>query len=243
MIATGIQNGIPVGEGECTSTQRSAGYGSYLGHMEKRIRIAVVEDLPQMRAHLGKLFDSAEDMELLHAYRSAEEAFPAITELAVEVVVCDIGLPGTNGIELLRKLRPFMLNVQFMVFTVHDDDLRVFEALKAGANGYMLKNSSPIALLEAVRELMQGGAPMSASVARRLVDHLRPVKGRTTNEHLALTIREQKVLDMLSQGMLYKEIAQLEGLSISTVKAHIHSIYKKLHVGSREEAMEKYRPS
>lgn len=194
-----------------------------------------------MRAHLGQLLGRAEDTELVCAYRSAEEAFPAITEQDLDVVISDIGLPGTSGIELLRKLRPFMRDTQFMVFTVHDDDLRVFEALKAGANGYMLKNATPIALLEAVRELMRGGAPMSASVARRLVDHLRPAHERPDNGPRSLTPRERKVLDMLAQGLLYKEIAQQEGLSISTVKAHIHNIYKKLHVGSKEEALEKYR--
>ncbi len=195
-----------------------------------------------MRAHMGQLIGRAEDMELVCAYRSAEEAFPAITGQQLDVVISDIGLPGTSGIALLQKLRPFMPDTQFMVFTVHDDDLRVFEALKAGANGYMLKSAAPIALLEAVRELMRGGAPMSASVARRLVDHLRPAPGRAQNQPRPLTPREHKVLDMLAQGMLYKEIAQQEGLSISTVKAHIHNIYKKLHVGTREEALEKYRP-
>lgn len=193
-----------------------------------------------MRQFLRSVISRAQDMELIAEYRSAEEAFPSITELKADVVISDIGLPGASGIELLRKLRPFLPRAQFMVFTVHDDDLRVFEALKAGANGYMLKSSTPIAMLEAVRELARGGAPMSASVARRLVDHLRP-SAAASNEHEALTPREQKVLDMLAQGLLYKEIAQQEGLSISTVKAHIHSIYKKLHVGSREEAVEKYK--
>ncbi|MFZ1692419.1 MAG: response regulator transcription factor [Flavobacteriales bacterium] len=204
------------------------------------IRIAIVEDLPQMRAFLRSVIARAQDMELLAEYKSAEEAFPAITELGADVVISDIGLPGTNGIDLLKKLRPFMPSTQFMLFTVHDDDLRVFEALKAGANGYMLKSSTPIAILEAVRELVQGGAPMSASVARRLVDHLRPTTS-ASEEHEALTPREQKVLDLLAEGLLYKEIAEREGLSISTVKAHIHSIYKKLHVGSKEEALERYR--
>jgi len=204
-------------------------------------RIGIVEDLPQMRQHLRNVLARAEDMELVCEYRSAEEAFPAITEQELDVVISDIGLPGTNGIDLLKKLRPFMPRTQFMVFTVHDDDLRVFEALKAGANGYMLKSSTPIALLEGVRELITGGAPMSASVARRLVDHLRPHPTTATSEHNALTPREHEVLDMLSQGMLYKEIAAREGISISTVKQHIHSIYKKLHVGSKEEALEKYK--
>lgn len=207
----------------------------------KSIRIAIVEDLPQMRHFLRELIQRAEDMELVAEYKSAEEAFPAVTDKEPDVVISDIGLPGTNGIDLLRKLRPFLPRTQFMLFTVHDDDIRVFEALKAGANGYMLKSSTPIALLEAVRELVNGGAPMSATVARRLVDHLRPSAGQGATEHQALTSREQKVLDLLAQGLLYKEIAQQEGLSISTVKAHIHSIYKKLHVSSKEEALERYR--
>lgn len=207
--------------------------------MSARIRIAIVEDLPQVRAFLRNVIVRAQDMELVAEYRSAEEAFPAIVDSKADVVVSDIGLPGITGIELLRKLRPFMPNAQFMVFTVHDDDLRVFEALKAGANGYMLKSSTPIALLEGIRELVQGGAPMSASVARRLVDHMRPAAS-TSAEHDTLTPREQGVLDLLAQGLLYKEIAEREGLSISTVKAHIHSIYKKLHVSSREEALERY---
>lgn len=194
-----------------------------------------------MRQFLRTVISRAQDMDLLAEYKSAEEAFPSITELKADVVISDIGLPGASGIELLRKLRPFLPRAQFMVFTVHDDDMRVFEALKAGANGYMLKSSTPIAMLEAVRELARGGAPMSASVARRLVDHLRPSASAASNEHEALTPREQKVLDMLAQGLLYKEIAQQEGLSISTVKAHIHSVYKKLHVGSREEAVERYK--
>lgn len=207
----------------------------------KSIRIAIVEDLPQMRHFLRELIQRAEDMELVAEYKSAEEAFPAVTDKEPDVVISDIGLPGTNGIDLLRKLRPFLPRTQFMLFTVHDDDIRVFEALKAGANGYMLKSSTPIALLEAVRELVNGGAPMSATVARRLVDHLRPSSGQGATEHQALTSREQKVLDLLAQGLLYKEIAQQEGLSISTVKAHIHSIYKKLHVSSKEEALARYR--
>lgn len=208
--------------------------------MSAPIRLAIVEDLPQVRAFLRAVIARAQDMELVAEYKSAEEAFPAITEVRADVVVSDIGLPGTNGIDLLKKLRPFMPGAQFMVFTVHDDDLRVFEALKAGANGYMLKSSAPITILEAIRELMQGGAPMSASVARRLVEHLRPASA-ASNEHAALTPREQNVLDLLAEGLLYKEIAEREGLSISTVKAHIHSIYKKLHVSSREEALEKYK--
>lgn len=207
--------------------------------MAQPYRIGIVEDLPNIRQHLTQVIALAEDMELACAYRSAEEAFPAITEQGLDAVISDIGLPGANGIELLRKLRPFMPRTQFMVFTVLDDDLRVFEALKAGANGYLLKSSSAIAILESLRELLSGGAPMSPSVARRLVEHMRPGKGG--GEHEALTPREQHVLDLLAEGMLYKQIALREGLSVGTVKQHIHSIYKKLHVGSKEEALEKYR--
>lgn len=209
--------------------------------MPTPFRIGIVEDLPQVRQFLQQVIGSAKDMELVCVYRSAEEAFPAITEQQLDVVITDIGLPGITGIDLLRKLKPFMPTTQFMVFTVHDDDIRVFEALKAGANGYMLKSATAIALLEGIRELIGGGAPMSASVARRLVDHLRPAPGHREPEHEDLTARERGVLDLLAQGLLYKEIAAREGISISTVKQHIHSIYKKLHVGSKEEALEKYR--
>lgn len=209
--------------------------------MPTPFRIGIVEDLPQVRQFLQQVIGSAKDMELVCVYRSAEEAFPAITEQQLDVVITDIGLPGITGIDLLRKLKPFMPTTQFMVFTVHDDDIRVFEALKAGANGYMLKSATAIALLEGIRELISGGAPMSASVARRLVDHLRPAPGHREPEHEDLTARERGVLDLLAQGLLYKEIAAREGISISTVKQHIHSIYKKLHVGSKEEALEKYR--
>lgn len=204
-------------------------------------RVGIVEDLPQVRQFLQQVIGSATDMELVCVHRSAEEAFPAITEQQLDVVITDIGLPGITGIDLLRKLKPFMPTTQFMVFTVHDDDIRVFEALKAGANGYMLKSSTAIALLEGIRELINGGAPMSASVARRLLDHLRPAPGHREQEHEDLTARERGVLDLLAQGLLYKEIVAREGISISTVKQHIHSIYKKLHVGSKEEALEKYR--
>lgn len=209
--------------------------------MPTPFRIGIVEDLPQVRQFLQQVIGSAKDMQLVCVYRSAEEAFPAITEQQLDVVITDIGLPGITGIDLLRKLKPFMPATQFMVFTVHDDDIRVFEALKAGANGYMLKSATAIALLEGIRELIGGGAPMSASVARRLVDHLRPAPGHREPEHEDLTARERGVLDLLAQGLLYKEIAAREGISISTVKQHIHSIYKKLHVGSKEEALEKYR--
>lgn len=209
--------------------------------MPAPFRIGIVEDLPQVRKFLQQVIGSAKDMELVCQYRSAEEAFPAITEQYLDVVITDIGLPGITGIDLLRKLKPFMPSTQFMVFTVHDDDIRVFEALKAGANGYMLKSATAIALLEGIGELISGGAPMSASVARRLVDHLRPAPGQREPEHEDLTARERGVLDLLAQGLLYKEIAAREGISISTVKQHIHSIYKKLHVGSKEEALEKYR--
>jgi DNA-binding NarL/FixJ family response regulator len=209
--------------------------------MPAEVRIGIVEDLPQIRRFLEQVIRSAKDMELVCSYRSAEDAFPAITEQRLDVVITDIGLPGITGIDLLRKLKPFMPGTQFMVFTVHDDDLRVFEALKAGANGYMLKSSTAIALLEGVRELIIGGAPMSASVARRLVDHLRPAHGDREAEHEELTARERGVLDLLAQGLLYKEIAAREGISISTVKQHIHSIYKKLHVGTREQAVARYR--
>jgi DNA-binding NarL/FixJ family response regulator len=177
-------------------------------------------------------------MVLVAMHGSAEEAEAAAPAITADIYIVDINLPGASGIEFITRVQEKLPDAQFMVFTVHDDDARVFEALKAGANGYLLKGSSPQELLEALRELKSGGAPMSATVARRLVEHLRPERMKATASGLAeLSIRENEVLDLLAKGLLYKEIAEKLFISLSTVKQHIHNIYGKLHVQSRTEAV------
>ncbi|MEO8734851.1 MAG: response regulator transcription factor, partial [Flavobacteriales bacterium] len=145
--------------------------------------------------------------------------------------------PGASGIDFIAAAKPSSPDRQFMVYTVYDDDARVFEALRAGANGYLLKSASPYAIIEAIRDLRNGGAPMSASVARRLVDHFRPPGNRSS--HL-LSERENNVLALLAEGLLYKEIADRLYISSSTVKNHILTIYEKLHVQTRTEAVNRY---
>lgn len=157
-----------------------------------------------------------------------------------DVVIMDINLPGASGIDCVRQLSERSNSTQFLMYTVHDDDHRVFEALKAGANGYILKSSTPDQILEAVRELAQGGSPMSAHVARRVVQQFRPVQDRSNVAESELSGREHAVLELLAQGLLYKEIAERLGIAVGTVKQHIHRIYEKLHVQNRTEAVNRY---
>jgi DNA-binding NarL/FixJ family response regulator len=206
--------------------------------MSELIRICVVEDTPEIQRNLRTILGTAPDMVLLAVHGSAEEAERAAPSISAELYIVDINLPGRSGIEFITRVRQGLPHTQFMVFTVHDDDARVFEALKCGANGYLLKGASPTELLDALRELHAGGAPMSASVARRLVEHLRPKSARPKAVGLIeLSERENEVLDLLAQGLLYKEIAERLFIALSTVKQHIHNIYGKLHVQSRTEAV------
>lgn len=199
------------------------------------LRIAIIEDTPAVQENLRAILGSAHDMSLSRLYVTAEEARDAAEEF--DVMLIDVNLPGISGIDFLRHHRTRWPMAQFMMYTVHDDDARVFEALKAGANGYMLKRSSPAQLLEGIRELAAGGSPMSASIARRLVDFIRP---KAPGEGLELSSREREVLSLLADGLLYKEIADGLHVAPKTVKNHIHAIYTKLHVQNRTEAVNKW---
>jgi DNA-binding NarL/FixJ family response regulator len=157
-----------------------------------------------------------------------------------DIVLMDISMPGMSGIDCVRQLRPVVPDTQFLMYTVYDDDHRVFDALKAGANGYILKSSTPEQIVEAVFELHRGGAPMSTAVARRVVDYFRPVQESSAISEDALSEREYEVLKLLSEGLLYKEIAIRLDLTVGTVKQHIHRMYGKLHVQNRVEAVNRY---
>ncbi len=204
------------------------------------LRVSIVEDDSTIRETLRSLFIFEEGMEPFSVHSNAEDALMRLGEHCPDVVIMDINLPGASGIDCVRQLSQRCSATQFLMYTVHDDDHRVFEALKAGANGYILKSSTPDQILEAVRELHAGGSPMSAHVARRLVQQFRPVAGRNTFSDGDLSEREHEVLEQLSQGLLYKEIAERLGISVGTVKQHIHRIYEKLHVQNRTEAVNRY---
>ena len=203
------------------------------------IRTSIVEDDPTIRETLRSLFSFEEGFELFTAHSTAEDALVRLGGTCPEVVVMDINLPGASGIDCVRQLSQRCKRTQFLMYTVHDDDHRVFEALKAGANGYILKSSTPDEILQAVRELHAGGSPMSAHVARRVVAHLRPQQAGGVSG-AGLTEREQQILSLLAEGLLYKEIGERLGITVGTIKQHIHRMYEKLHVQNRTEAVNRF---
>lgn len=204
------------------------------------LRVSIVEDDNTIRETLHSLFIFEEGMECFSVHSNAEDALMRLNGTYPEVIIMDINLPGASGIDCVRQLSQRCKGTQYLMYTVHDDDHRVFEALKAGANGYILKSSTPDQILEAVRELAEGGSPMSAHVARRVVQHFRPAQDRSNVGDAELTEREHGVLGLLAEGLLYKEIAERLGITTGTVKQHIHRIYEKLHVQNRTEAVNRY---
>lgn len=206
---------------------------------EKPVRVCIVEDDTTIRETLTTLLASERSLEPIGSFATGEAALKAIPALAPDVVIMDIGLPGITGIELVRELVPALPRTQFLMFSMHDDDQRVFDALKTGAHGYVLKGCSSAQVISAVHELHEGGAPMSASIARRVVANLRaPLPAPTGLTELST--RENEVLELLAEGLLYKEIADRLGISQNTVGQHVHRIYGKLHVQNRTEALNKY---
>jgi DNA-binding NarL/FixJ family response regulator len=202
------------------------------------ITLAIVEDLDEVRDGLKNFLALSEEFKVLETFRTAEEASDNIPRLKPDIVIMDISLPGMNGIECIRQVKDKTPATQFMMFTVYENDEKVFEALKAGASGYLLKNTGLVQLVESLKELHNGGSPMSANIARKLVTIFREQKTETTHVQ-SLSIRENEILQLLAKGLLYKEIADQLAISVSTVRQHIHHIYEKLHVQNRTEAINK----
>jgi len=202
------------------------------------ISLAIVEDLDEVRDGLKNFISLSTDFTILDTFKTAEEALFDIPKLQPDIVIMDINLPGMNGIECIRQVKDKSPNTQFMMFTVYENDEKVFEALKAGASGYLLKNTGLVQLIESLKELYNGGSPMSANIARKLVTVFRN-KETTTEAVEVLSPRENEILLLLSKGLLYKEIADQLRISTSTVRQHIHHIYEKLHVQNRTEALNK----
>lgn len=209
--------------------------------MEKKISIRIVEDDERIREMLRAVLIATPGMRVMDAVGSVEEALALPVDAVADVVLMDVNLPGMDGIQGVRELSQTWENSQFLMYTVNDTDDKVFEALKAGANGYLLKNSSPDQIVQAIREVHAGGSPMSMSVARRVVRHFRP-NGSVQRDELgvALSDREFHVLELLAQGLLYKEIASRMEITEGTVKQHIHRIYGKMHVSNRTEAVNRF---
>ena len=205
---------------------------------EDKIIVSIVEYIDDIRDALQVLINGSNGFECIHVYADAEEALESMVKKDINVVLMDINLPGMDGIGCMKILKPAMPNTQFMMCTVYDDDDHIFNALQSGASGYILKRTSPAQILEAIRDLHDGGSPMSSEIARRVVGSMQK-KGKSTEAVEILTKRETEILDFLAKGFLYKEIATELYISKETVKKHIHNIYNKLHVQTRTEALNK----
>ncbi len=197
------------------------------------IRVFVIEDQAPIRQALTLLIDGSPGFSCVGTSEAVEPVLAEPPGLAPEVVLLDIELPGMSGLEALRPLRRLWPRAEFLILTVHDDEARVFEALCAGATGYLVKTTPPALLLSAIQDVYEGGAPMSASVARKVVRVFR----RPELQADQLSPREQEVLDLLVGGKTYKQIADELFISANTVGFHVKQIYQKLHVNSRAEAV------
>lgn len=202
------------------------------------IRVSIVEDLPEVRDGLAELIRTDKELLLLDNFEDAESAAEKLPALDPDIVIMDINLPGMSGIDCIRKIKDKCPSAQFMMFTVYENDDKVLQALQAGATGYLLKRTDPQRILESIKELNQGGSPMSSNIARKLVNIFTNEKKITKKE--ILSERENEVLQLLADGLLYKEIAERLHIVHGTVRQHIHNIYEKLHVQNRTEAVNKY---
>lgn len=210
-----------------------------------KIDVAIVEDNNDIRQALEQIIEMSGDCTLAGSCISGEEAIIKIPVYAPRVVLMDIGLAvgGLNGIEVVRQLKQTNPEILFMMCTIYEDDEKIFEALSAGASGYILKKTPPGKLLEGIRELIDGGAPMSSQIARKVVAAFqnKPVVDNIAENELdVLSKREKEILEMLSTGLLYKEIAEKMFISSETVRKHVYHIYEKLHVSNRVEAVNKF---
>lgn len=201
-------------------------------------RIAIIEDERDLREGLRTLVNFTPDFKCAGDYRSMEEALRQIYLFPPDLVLTDIGLPNMNGIEGTRLLREKFPNLPIIVLTVHDEDEKIFQALCAGANGYLLKNTAPAAIIEAIIAVLNGGSPMSPTVATRVVSLFRKFAPPEKSD-IRLTSQEKKILKMLTEGHHYKTVAYELGISTGTVSFHIQNIYEKLQVHSKSEAVAK----
>ena len=207
----------------------------------KKIEVVIIEDIKEIAHEVRDLIDESIDFQCKRVYYSAEEAMIFLPQNPPQIVIVDIGLPGMSGIHLIEKLITLIPQTLFCMFTMFEDDDKIFQSLKAGSKGYILKNASPNSILQSIKELYDGGSPMSPTVARKVIEAFSKIIPASKNINSPLSLRETEILNLLSVGLLYKEIGEKLQITTGTVKQHIHKIYDKLHVSNRTEALNKYK--
>ena len=200
--------------------------------------IAIIEDHDQIRQFLAENIRMQIDVKRLEEFPDGESAMEVLSSNPVEIALFDIQLPGMSGIQCLQKLKSLHPRMQMMVLTVYDNADTIFDALKAGASSYILKSTAPEKIIEAIEELHTGGSPISSQIARKVIEAFQ-VKEKVNTHFEELSRREQEILEQLSRGYRYKEIAEKLHISTETVRTHIRNIYEKLQVNSRTDALRK----
>jgi DNA-binding NarL/FixJ family response regulator len=202
------------------------------------ISVSIVEDDNKVRESLSRLIDSSSGYRCVSKHASGEEALEEIPKVRPHVILMDINLTGISGVECVRRLKPLLPGAQIIMLTVYQNTEHIFDALAAGATGYMLKQTRPDQLLIAIRDVYEGGSPMSSHIARKIVQSFQQRPQR--DEPQSLSPREAQVIELLAKGYLYKEVADNMGVTYATVHTHIRHIYEKLQVRSRTEAVVKH---
>lgn len=207
------------------------------------INVSIVDDNKDILQALEEIIKLSEECVCVGTFTTAEEAIAGIPSVKPNVVLMDINLGAGSGIECVRVLKPLHPEILYMMCTVYEEDEKIFEALSAGASGYILKKTAPSKMLDAIRELNEGGAPMSSQIARKVVAAFqqKTITESPSEEHQSLlSKREKNIIELLAKGLIYKEIAAELFISPETVRKHVYNIYEKLHVNNRVEAINKF---
>lgn len=202
------------------------------------ISVGIIEDTENYSTAITSLLQLSQDIQVAGIWKDAESAMNEVPEILPDVILTDIQLPGINGIDCIRKLKMDCPSIQFLILTVFEEDEKIFEALKAGATGYLLKSAPPEMIFNAIKDIHSGGSPMSPGIARKIIRYFQsPV---IKQEHQVFTTREKQVLDLMAEGKLVKEIAGSLGVTTHAIKKHIKNIYLKMHVQNKVEAVMKW---
>ncbi len=203
------------------------------------ISVGLIEDTENYSTAVASLLRLSDELHLAGIWKDAESALLNVPEILPDVILTDIQLPGINGIECIRKLKLDCPSIQFMILTVFEEDEKIFEALNAGATGYLLKSAPPELIFNSIKEIHNGGSPMSPGIARKIIRHFQPGVARDGQQ--LFTTRERQVLDLMAEGKLVKEIAAILEVTVHAIKKHIKNIYLKMHVQNKVEAVMKWK--